>query len=211
MNNLFKDGYYIGKNVELFPELSIFKDHCLKTNELVNDKNDFKYRFDYKYPKSHEMLISLDEISGREQFVRDNNLSTFQRWWQYSGKNLIPLKNYFRKGVTNFINENYGDLGELVHMDDLTLFENGDFINEHKDGFNKGRICVFLIYLSDSQTYNDGGGKLIIKNNDIIEEVYPISENFTILDFTQNNVTHEVTPVKNDFKRLTYINFISKK
>ena len=97
MNNLFKDGYYIGKNVELFPELSIFKDHCLKTNELVNDKNDFKYRFDYKYPKSHEMLISLDEISGREQFVRDNNLSTFQRWWQYSGKNLIHLKNYLER------------------------------------------------------------------------------------------------------------------
>ena len=112
---------------------------------------------------------------------------------------------------TNFINENYGDLGDLVHMDYVTLFENGDFINEHKDGFNEGRICVFLIYLSDSQTYNDGGGKLIIKNNGIIEEVYPINENFTILDFTQNNVTHEVTSVKNDFKRLTYINFISKK
>jgi Rps23 Pro-64 3,4-dihydroxylase Tpa1-like proline 4-hydroxylase len=96
-------------------------------------------------------------------------------------------------------------------MDNITLFENGDFINEHKDGYNEGRICVFLIYLSDSQTYNDGGGKLIIKNNDIIEEVYPINENFTILDFTQNNVTHEVTTVKNDFKRLTYINFISKK
>ena len=211
MNSLFKDGYYIGKNVELFPELSIFKDYCLKTNELVNDKNEFKYRFDYKDPIPHEMLISLNEISTREQFVRDNNLSTFQRWWQYSGDKLIPLNNYFRKNITNFINENYGDLGELVHMDDVTLFENGDFINEHKDGFNEGRICVFLIYLSDSQTYNDGGGKLIIKNNDIIEEVYPINENFTILDFTQNNVTHEVTPVKNDFKRLTYINFISKK
>jgi len=211
MNNLFKDGYYVGKNVELFSELSIFKDYCLKTNELVNDKNEFRYRFDYEDPIPYEMLISLNEISTREQFVRDNNLSTFQRWWQYSGDKLIPLKNYFRKSITNFINENYGDLGDLVHMDDVTLFENGDFINEHKDGFNEGRICVFLIYLSDSQTYNDGGGKLIIKNNSIIEEVYPINENFTILDFTQNNVTHEVTSVKNDFKRLTYINFISKK
>jgi hypothetical protein len=211
MNNLFKDGYYIGKNTELFSDLSIFKDYCLKTNELANDKDNFRYRFNYEHPIPYEMLIRLDEISAREQFVRDNHLNTFQRWWQYSGNELISMKNYFRKVVTDFINKNYGDFGELVHMDDVTLFENGDFINEHKDGYNEGRICVFLIYLSDSQTYNDGGGKLIIKNNDVIAEVYPINENFTILDFTQNNVTHEVTPIKNDFKRLTYINFISKK
>ena len=145
MNNLFKDGYYIGKNEELFSELQIFKDYCLKTSQLVNSKDEFRYRFDYEYPMPYEMLISLDEISAREQFVRDKNLSTFQRWWQYSGDKLTPMKNYFRKGITDFINQNYGDLGELVHMDNITLFENGDFINEHKDGYNEGRVCVFLI------------------------------------------------------------------
>jgi Rps23 Pro-64 3,4-dihydroxylase Tpa1-like proline 4-hydroxylase len=157
------------------------------------------------------MYISSNEVKEREKFIIDNNLNTFQRWWQYNGDNLISVKNYFRKNIVNFLSTIYGDMGELTHMDDITLFEGGDFIDEHKDGYNEGRICVVLIYLSDSKTYQDGGGKLVIKNNGIVEEVYPINENFTILDFTQNNVTHVVTPVKNDFKRLTYINFISKK
>jgi Rps23 Pro-64 3,4-dihydroxylase Tpa1-like proline 4-hydroxylase len=211
MSNLITDGYYVGKNSELFSDLTVFQNYCTKINNLTEDKNNFKYRFDYKYPVPYSMYIGLDEIKEREKFVKDNNINTFQRWWQYSGTDLTHIKNYFRENVVNFLTAIYGDMGELTHMDDITLFENGDFIDQHKDGYNEGRICVVLIYLSDSKTYQDGGGKLVIKNKDFIEEVYPINENFTILDFTQNNVTHVVTPVKNDFKRLTYINFISKK
>jgi Rps23 Pro-64 3,4-dihydroxylase Tpa1-like proline 4-hydroxylase len=211
MSNLITDGYYVGKNSELFSDLTVFQNYCTKINNLTEDKNNFKYRFDYKYPAPYSMYIGLDEIKEREKFVKDNKINTFQRWWQYSGTDLTHIKNYFRENVVNFLTAIYGDMGELTHMDDITLFENGDFIDQHKDGYNEGRICVVLIYLSDSKTYQDGGGKLVIKNKDFIEEVYPINENFTILDFTQNNVTHVVTTVKNDFKRLTYINFISKK
>lgn len=211
MSNLIRDGYYIGKNEELFSDLITFQNYCTKINSLSEDKDNFMYRFDYNYPTPYPMYIGPNEIEEREKFVKDNKINTFQRWWQYSGTDLSHIKDYFRKNIVDFLTTIYGDIDELTHMDDITLFESGDFIDEHKDGYNEGRICVVLIYLSDSKTYQDGGGKLVIKNNDIIEEVYPINENFTILDFTQNNVTHVVTPVKNDFKRLTYINFISKK
>ena len=147
MNALIKNGYYVGKNTDLFLEPSVFQDYCVKTISLSNSKNDFMYRFDYEHPLPYEMLIREDDIEKRDQFIKDNNLNTFQRWWQYSGSDLIPMKNYFRKCITDFIIENYGYFGELIHMDEITLFENGDFINEHKDGVNNDRICVFLIYL----------------------------------------------------------------
>lgn len=210
MNTLITDGYYVGRNSELFSDLTTFQNHCKTISDLTGDKSNFMYRFDYNHPTPYPMYIDSNEIVEREKFIIDNNLNTFQRWWQYNGDNLTSIKNYFRKNVVDFLTTIYGEMGELTHMDDITLFENGDFIDEHKDGYNEGRICVVLVYLSNLETYQDGGGKLVIKNNDIIEEVYPINENFTILDFTQNNVTHVVTPVKNDFKRLTYINFISK-
>jgi hypothetical protein len=53
-----------------------------------------------------------------------------------------------------------------------------------------------------------GGGKLIIDNGDTKEEVLPIKYNFTILDFTENDINHSVEVVKNNFRRFTYIDFV---
>ena len=65
-----------------------------------------------------------------------------------------------------------------------------------------------MIYLSDEKDYIDGGGKLIIDDGDTKEEVLPVKYNFSILDFTENNVNHAVEVVKNNFRRFTYIDFI---
>lgn len=56
--------------------------------------------------------------------------------------------------------------------------------------------------------YINGGGRLIIDDGNIKEEVLPVKYNFSILDFTENNVNHAVEVVKNDFRRFTYIDFI---
>ena len=40
------------------------------------------------------------------------------------------------------------------------------------------------------------------------EEVLPVKYNFSILDFSENNVNHAVEVVKNNFRRFTYIDFI---
>ena len=127
------------------------------------------------------------------------------------------IRNYFRKQIEKFIPNIYTDLkNNITHVDSLTFYKDGDFIENHVDGENMGRRCVILIYLSDETDYetdheNDGGGQLIIKTND--EEIYidPIKENFVILDFTKNNLQHAVSPVKNGFKRYTYVDFIYNK
>lgn len=208
MTQLIEKGYHVGKNYELFSDFLTFQYHCSMIQKLEKNEN-FIYRFEYFGSKTpYPMFIKENQIKERENFVNQNNFDVFQRWWQYEGENFKNTINYFRNIITDFIKKNYDNIEELIHMDNITLFEDGDFISKHKDGFNKDRVCVFLIYLSELKEYNDGGGTLIINDE---KEVYPFNENFVVLDFTKNNIYHEVTPVKNGFKRFTYINFISKK
>jgi Rps23 Pro-64 3,4-dihydroxylase Tpa1-like proline 4-hydroxylase len=122
------------------------------------------------------------------------------------------LKEYFEELSENFITKLYPDyLGNVSHVSNFTLYENGDFIQKHRDGKNEGRICVILIYLSHEKDYNDGGGQLIIEENKIRTTVLPINDNFCVLDFTQNNPEHAVEAVKNNFRRFTFIDFIYEK
>ena len=89
------------------------------------------------------------------------------------------------------------------------IHENGDFIEPHTDGNNLGRLCVILAYLSDIEDYNDGGGKLIIRDKDNnTHEVLPVKGNYVMLDFTNHNINHAVEVVKNDFERYCYLSFI---
>jgi Rps23 Pro-64 3,4-dihydroxylase Tpa1-like proline 4-hydroxylase len=122
---------------------------------------------------------------------------------------VVNAREYFRNLIESYVPQIYPDLKDNIrHEDNFTLYENGDFITPHKDGYNIGRYCVVLIYLSDEKDYIDGGGKLIIDNGDTKEEVLPIKYNFTILDFTENDINHSVEVVKNNFRRFTYIDFV---
>ena len=70
---------------------------------------------------------------------------------------------------------------------------------------------MILIYLSDEKDYINGGGELVIEENNVRIEVKPINSYYAILDFSRNNPNHAVNPVKNDFRRFTYIDFIYNK
>ena len=47
-----------------------------------------------------------------------------------------------------------------------------------------------------------------VVENDEINLISPLYGNFAILDFTLNNPDHSVEKVINDFKRITYIDFV---
>ena len=118
------------------------------------------------------------------------------------------MKSYFNDEVAKYLKKIYPEsIGNETHNCNFTLYENGDFITPHRDGFNISRYCVILIYLSDEKDYNDGGGELVILENGVEVVVPPIKGNFAILDFTRNNANHAVNIVKNNFVRFTYINF----
>ena len=102
------------------------------------------------------------------------------------------------------------NIDDLNSRGTYTLYENGDFIQDHEDGFDKNRLCVILLYLSDDWKEGDGG-ELVIKNNENEIIVTPKLGNYAVLDFCKNNVSHEVNKVCNEFKRYTYIHFINFK
>jgi Rps23 Pro-64 3,4-dihydroxylase Tpa1-like proline 4-hydroxylase len=108
----------------------------------------------------------------------------------------------------NLMNKIYLDFyGMHIKFGDVhptfTCFQDGDFILSHKDADDTENRCVVLLYLNSD--YEDGlGGELIIQNKEVVK---PEFGRIAILDFTNNNVIHEVTPVQGNFKRCALISF----
>jgi len=125
----------------------------------------------------------------------------------------IPIKSPYqrKKIIKKFYPEHESQLDDhRISKGNLSLFKEGHFICKHNDGRNEGRICVILVYLNEEEEYSNNGGELVIENNHSEEfEIKPIFGKFCIMDFTKNNIPHSVNEVKNDFNRLTYINFIT--
>ena len=210
--DLLDKGYYIGDLDEIFND---FNELDLKIDELKSlseTKKFYKTRYDYPLEpdeERYEMSITEDKVPERIEYIKKHNKRIIQRWWESQRtdefKNVL---NYFDGRVEDYLKKIYPEsINNGSSNSNFTLYENGDFIEPHRDGFNKWRYCVILIYLSDEKEYNDGGGRLVIEENGVNEEVLPLKGKFCILDFTRNNPKHSVEIVKNNFRRFTYINF----
>ena len=215
---LFDRGYYIGTLDEIFGGDEEELNKSIK--ELVDvseTKEHYRYRYDYNIlteDERYEIGIRGDQIKERDEFIEKNNKTTIQKWWESQSPTGVfnGIKKYFDDKVEEYLNKIYPESKNIgTSNSNFTLYENGDFITPHRDGFNVWRYCVILIYLTDEKDYNDGGGELVIEENGIREVIKPVKGNFCILDFTRNNANHAVNHVKNDFRRFTYINFFENK
>jgi Rps23 Pro-64 3,4-dihydroxylase Tpa1-like proline 4-hydroxylase len=217
INDFLKSGYYVGNTNELTTNKDEFFEKIDLLFKSSETKDIYKYRLDYNIyspQENYKILLTEEEIPLREQYIIENNRKIGQRWWESQGPSytLDRLKEYFEGISENLIGKLYPEyIGNMSHVSNFTLYENGDFIEKHRDGKNEGRISVILIYLSYEKDYNDGGGQLIIEENKIQTTVLPINDNFCVLDFTQNNPEHAVEAVKNNFRRFTFIDFIYEK
>ena len=140
-----------------------------------------------------------------------------QSWFFFNdytnNKNLNPiLKNIYQKTILNLYSDNIKNIhnysDEIISKETtLTLYKKGNFIEPHEDGYVKGRLCVFLIYLNDD--YKDGyGGELVVNKSTTIK---PEFGNIVIFDFTKNNILHSVNPVLDDnFKRFAYLKIFNE-
>lgn len=119
----------------------------------------------------------------------------------------IYLKTIYDLYLEDIVNKrNYQQIS-ISSGTELTLYTKNNFIEPHEDGYVKNRLCVLLMYLNDD--YQDGyGGELVINESTIVK---PEFGNIAILDFTKNNIKHEVLRVINDnFKRFAFIKFFYK-
>jgi GDP-L-fucose synthase len=216
-SSLHKDGFYVGHINEIVrTERHEFEDAIKIIKQLATNEreNYFNYRYSIVGESEYPDLIKISEIEKRKQQVEENNLGVIQKWYEMLSVIEIPtLYPYFVKLIESFISKPYPEIDidkkNMYCHASFALYEDGDFIEEHRDGDNPGRLCAVFIYLSDSKDYNDGGGKLIITKNDGTKiEILPVRGNYVILDFTTHNLIHKVEPVKNGFKRYSYLGFI---
>lgn len=154
---------------------------------------------------------TFSDIENLYKIIKSYSKRDIQYWYYTSlgntdseyNKNIVLLTHDIFKDIIEKLyplqkNLNYGN------SVDLTLYTKGGFIENHEDGYDQNRLCVILIYLNED--YKDGfGGEIKVKDSNIIK---PKFGEIVILDFTKNNLKHEVLPVLDDnFKRLAFIKF----
>ena len=209
-------GYAIGNILDILtPEQKIDLEKNIQyVKDSAADKTELKYRFDFSGgPTYTDNMIKLDAIKAREEHIEKNGYHTFQRFWEYiiNDENITKFFDKISVAIGNSLYPKYNiTLNDLDSRGRYMLYENGDFIKAHEDGFDARRLCVVLLYLNDDWKEGDGG-ELVIKNNGKETIVLPKLGNYAVLDFTKNNVTHEALKVNNDFKRFSYIHFLNFK
>ena len=215
-SNLISLGYHSGDTSEInIDKEKVHEYYKYLIDNHCEDKSKYIYRYQIQYNNGDypHSLSTKEEIIERDKFVTENNVHVIQKWWEmytFDTPKLVEIRNYFRGVIESFIFDLYPNISPrtICHHDNITLYESGDFIEPHRDGYNNARSCVVLIYLNDEEDYKNQGGKIILLENGVYREVDPINKNYVILDFSKNNPQHEVQPVSGDFKRFTYINFI---
>jgi GDP-L-fucose synthase len=212
-SSLFEKGYYIGHLDEILLNDKVkFKKNIDTIKKLSENKEKYyNYRHSVNGPSNLPHLVPVAGIEQRRQTVIEQGLTVSQQWYEMMPVYEPNVYEVFHEILDTFITEIYPELDpdkkNLYYKDNITLYEDGDFICRHRDGDNPGRLCAILIYLSSPEDYNDGGGRLFVSNDEVKEEVLPLIGNYVILDFTKHNVWHEVEEVKNGFKRFSYLGF----
>lgn len=211
--DLFNKGYYRGSLDELFPKKSILEEYFYQIKQSFFDEKSRESTWQYnsailetqRFPN----IIPVSQVPYRREFIKKNKFNVFQQLY------IAPVPDNIRKVFHKQIIEYITPLYPIDHRhyysnnDSLSCMLDGDYIKNHKDGNNEGRLCGIIIHLSELDDYekSQGGGELVL-NNAI--SIPPVKGTFTILDYVHNNLEHEVKPVKNNFVRFAYVNFVSK-
>jgi len=212
--DFIEEGVYVGNIFDFVKEdnVSELYDNIKSLQNFAkNNTKSIRCRYQY-YPgdKNYEDSISMDKVEARNQFVKDNNLNIWQRWYEFTATN--QLNNYFRNIAFDIVNGMYPannyKITDFKNNSNFTMYLDGDMICPHRDGLNPGRICGLIVYLTPETEYIDGGGELtIVTNNKNEYEVKPVLGNFSLLEFTHSNINHGVNPVKNGFVRFAHTTF----
>lgn len=211
IDSYLNNGYYFGHVQEIFQDMSVFYKFAEEAKKLTATKSvDKCFYINDIVGGGYNRELSVDDVDERRQTIKNNSLVVDQQWWIYSLHRAVNPREcqLFRNEISKYMITIYSSAGltvdNIAHGDNITLYEEGDFSTIHQDGQNTGRYSAILIYFGND--YNDGGGEFIIGDG---IKISPVIGNFVILDFTTHNIPHGVGIVKNGFKRIAYLNFIS--
>ena len=162
--------------------------------------------------EAYESMLRPEQIEQRLNLIKEKGFQTTQQWLWFGHTEIMD---WFVKNVIEpIVFYLYPDLNidNIGHEHRLTLYRPGDFAEIHLDSGNSNRQCAVLLYLSDEKDYNDGGGRLILKQENSMQESYvlPFIPNFSIMNLEKHKILHGVEPVRNDFLRFAYLDFVAK-
>lgn len=217
--------------------VNVFRDTANHQDELYvyrhnyTDQNTQSYLSlpNYRGPQPTEEDIGQEVLWSRRQvrkkYIEDviagkGNIRTTQQWGRLDlskgpSADHYEMARIFDLMIRNFSTRIYTYLepirDKFLLAAQYSLYEKDDFADIHFDGINPGRACALIAYLTDSSTYNDSGGRLVIEkepNTGIYKYVTPVYGNYAILDFTKHNIGHAIEVVKNNFQRLAIQTFV---
>jgi hypothetical protein len=217
LNSFLEEGAFIGNLCDF-----------IDSNTMIQIESKIKYirsyvesdresvltcRYNYApESKIYENQIRLKEVPARDLYVEKNNLVVTQKWYEFFVD--IEHNKYFFNLSKKIVKTFYPniEIEEGDRLGNFTLYEDGHFISSHRDGYNNNRLCALIMYLSNVVDYNNGGGELIITVNSGAQHVVrPLLGTFSLIDFSKNDLIHEVKAVKNGFKRYAFIHFFKVK
>lgn len=210
-NDFLKEGAYIGNLLDFISENDFLeiKEQTKKIKEHYETKKDtVMCRYNYMGEEDYPHRIPVSMVNERDIYVEKNGYAIAQKWFEFDADR--EQFNFFSGLCEKILSKFYPNksIRYDAQIGGFTVYEDGHFISDHQDGENENRVCVVIIYLSNEEDYNDGGGELVIKTNSSKEfKIKPILGTFSLLDFSENNINHSVNVVKNGFKRFSFINF----
>ena len=182
--------------------------------KFFNEVRTFPEKY-FKHYRGH-LYIMNEPVNSLEEFNKIIDKFELRKeeddfyWFQIFRQCDIPesKKIIFLNYIRHIINTIYGV--SVTHdkiVSNLTCFTKGCGIVPHKDNNDNKRICGILSYFSEDWDESNGG-LLKLNNNQTFN---PTLGNIVILDYTKNNIEHEVTEVLKENKyRLALTTFVHK-
>jgi len=173
------------------------------------DESDLEPRMDIEFKdKNNETLLS--QIMNLNQKVKVKSMSDYldkkifvtQFFWNdMSTVRFSDFKSAY-KSVLDIYNKK-----KVRENSNIQTYLPGSFIKKHDDGVVKDRFAVVLIPLN-SKPKGASGGDLILYTKEDEEIVIESNKgDVVILDFTQNNLKHQVTMIE-DWCRVSFVSFL---
>lgn len=236
MNTLVENGYVIENAKDLlseehFKELDTLCDeinasqkqftkfyefeYCLTKEDvshfgLTGQKSSVKFvdRIDYSDSTEKKFLVEMKKKIIKKYF---DSVQTYAESFYK-----IERFSYLSDKISHAIADKY--YSHIFNLDDfrkkqihsttqrVATYDEECHIAKHRDGFNNKRLFVILIYLNKEWEETNGGDLVIYTKNNERISLTPKAPSVCVLDFTQNNLEHEVLKVIKD-TRYTYVSF----
>jgi Rps23 Pro-64 3,4-dihydroxylase Tpa1-like proline 4-hydroxylase len=207
-------GYYAGSGLEFFG-----KSYELLLNQYLTkiiDYKEFEYQIVYSLKEVYNVRLvpptDLETQNNYKEAIVTKHKDLAQIWFEHLYKenaDCALISNYCYSKLQEIFPTNKYKYSQPSF--NLSLYNKDCFIKNHKDGEDNDstRVCVLLLYLNKDWKKGDGGELIITDLDGNKLEITPEFGNFAILDFTNANLEHEVTPIVNpNFERKALISFI---